>query len=379
MTTKLPIDYSARKQKVVEGVNTLLSLFSTVKQQRLFPRKIMTKVTKVQVTVYSVEEILKRFKEADYKDCRINAYPAFLNIAEEKDYENGVNLDFFIPNILFMDLDLKDFSSKKELDKVVNKILVNISKTLYYFKPLLLWSGRGHHIIIPVKVTEALEHFEEFDAFTKRPSEEFLQFAKEYLSFNKADKANTPAFKSCLLRVPNTFNSKCFDEGKDPEVKMIQEFDYTKPLPEIDNLLVEFMTFLTDRKLKKEMEMEKMKKYNNIQKSNIISSSTIPYVEKLLELGLSDYRKNAINLILTPYFVNILKLSDEESFYRIKQWVLKCNDEESLKPSIGDFDILIKNAINRAKITGIKPLKFKDTLQYKNKKLYNIILSSLYK
>ncbi len=158
------------------------------------------------------------------------------------------------------------------------------------------------------------------------------------------------------------------------EVKIIQEFDKSKPLPKIDNLLVEFMTFLADRKLKSEFEKEKNKN-NHIQK--LFHTLTIPYIEKLLEIGISDYRKNAIGLILAPYFVNILKLSDEESFSRIKDWALKCNNINPLKPSIKDFDIIIKNAIKRAKVTGIKPLKFKDTLQYKNKKLYDIILSSL--
>ena len=37
---------------------------------------------------------------------------------------------------------------------------------------------------------------------------------------------------------------------------------------------------------------------------------------------------------------------------------------------------IIKNSIMKSKVTG-KPLKFKDTLQYKNKKLYNVILSFL--
>jgi len=147
-----------RRQKVLEGINIILSLFSAVEQQRLFPRKIMTKKTGGQVTVYSVEQMMQAFEDADFIDCRINAYPAFLNEAEEKDYENGINMDIFAPNILFIDLDQKDFSCKSELDKVLNKILKNISKVLHDSKPLLLWSGNGYHIIIPVKVTEALEN-----------------------------------------------------------------------------------------------------------------------------------------------------------------------------------------------------------------------------
>jgi hypothetical protein len=141
---------------------------------------------------------------------------------------------------------------------------------------------------------------------------------------------------------------------------------------EIDNLLVEFMTFLVDRKLKSQSE----KKNKNIYSKNICSP-TIFYIEKLLEINLTDYRKYAINLVLAPYFVNIFNLTDEESFIRIKQWALKCNVIRPLEPSIKDFDTVIKNAIRRAKITGIKPLKFNETLQLKNKKLYDIILSSL--
>ena len=167
-----------------------------------------------------------------------------------------------------------------------------------------------------------MENFEDFKGLTDRPSSEFLQFAKSFLSFDKADKANNPAFKSCLLRVPYTFNSKCIAENINPEVKIVEKFDESKPLPNIDNLLVEFMTFLADRKLKRELKMENSININSKSKTSL----TIYYIEKLLEIGLRDYRKYAINLIFTPYFVNILKLSDEESFNRIKEWVLKCDD-----------------------------------------------------
>jgi hypothetical protein len=150
-------------------------------------------------------------------------------------------------------------------------------------------------------------------------------------------------------------------------------FDNLKHLPKIDNMLIEFMTFLVDKKLKTELKIDSNRQIN----FNGFSSSTISYIEKLLEIRLSDYRKYSISLILAPYFVNILKLSREESFRRINEWALKCNDVKPLEPSIKDFNIIIENAIKRAKIAGIKPLKFKDTLQYKNKNVYDIILSSL--
>ena len=206
MYNNLYTEINTRRQKVLEGIFILLSLFSTTKQQRIFPRKIMTSKTRGQVIVYSVEQMIQYFEEADFVDCRINAYPTFLNEAEERDYENGINLDIFAPNILFIDLDLKDFPSKSELDNVLRKILKHISSILYGSNPLLLWSGNGYHVIVPVKATTALERFEDFKGLSDRPSSEFLQFAKYFLSFSKADKANNPAFKSCLLRVPYTLN-----------------------------------------------------------------------------------------------------------------------------------------------------------------------------
>jgi hypothetical protein len=379
MINNLQTNNSERKQKVTEGINTILSLFSHVKQQRIFPRTIMTGAARYQVVVNSVEEMMKKFEETNFEDCRINAYPAFLNDTEEKDYENGVNLDLFAPNILFIDLDEKDFSTKQDLDKIVNKILKNISKTLHDINPLLIWSGRGYHIIIPVQQTEALEHYVDFEGLTKRPSEEFLKFAKEYLSLNKADKANNPAFKSCLLRVPYTLNSKCFDEDdKDPEVKIVQQYDFSKSLPKSGNLIVEYITFLADRKLKSEIEDEKRKKNRTrFLIKNKESSNKIPYIEKLLELRVEDYRKNAISLIIVPYFVNVLRLSDEESYNRTRDWILKCHIIKPLEPSVQFFENLIKYEINRAKRNGIKPLKFKGTLQYKNEELYKLLLSNI--
>lgn len=378
VTNNLLTSNSNRKQKVTEGINLILSLFKMVKQHRIFPRTIMTGAARYQVVVNSVEEILKRFEEAEFQDCRINAYPAFFNKAEEKDYENGINLDLFAPNILFIDLDEKDFLSKQDLDKiVVDKILNHISKTLPESNPLLIWSGRGYHIIIPVQQTEALEHFEDFEGLTSRPSEDFLKFAKEHLSFNKADKNNTPAFKSCLLRVPYTFNSKCNSNDVDPEVKIIKKFDTSITLSSISNLLVDFLTFLSDKKLKENIKKgTQMKfKYNKFSLYNTGGSNSIQYIEKLLTIPIGDYRKNAINLILAPYFVNVQKLSDEDSLYKIRQWVLKCNDIKSLEPSISDFDIIIKYSIKRARETGVKPLKFKETLQVKNKELFRLLAS----
>lgn len=341
-----------RKQLVSEGIDLMISLFIAVGQYRLYPRKIMTKYTKGQ-------------------DCRINAYPAFISEAEEQDYKQGINLDLFAPNILFIDLDLEHFKSKSELDCWLKRILKNIANVLHGAKPLVLWSGHGYHVIIPVEAPESLEQFEDFESYTSEPSKEFLQFTPRYLSFNKADDKNNPSFGSCLLRVPHTFNSKCLDEKVDSEVKIVHEWNNSDRLPQVDNLLIEFQTFLVDRKLKCEILQNNMRR--NHGNSSHIGPNTISYIEKLLNIPVVDHRKFVISLILAPYFVNIQHLSDSDSFSKIKQWALICNETRRLEPSVEYFEDFIMRSLERVKNTGIKPLKFEETLRYKNRELYHIL------
>lgn len=248
------------------------------------------------------------------------------------------------------------YSSLKELQCILKQILKNVAYLLHDIKPLVLLSGHGYHIIIPVNCKEALEHNENFTQYTREPSKEFLQFVERCLSLNKADPANNPSFKYCLLRVPYTFNSKCIQEGiEDAEVKIAQLSDSSQPLPEIDNLLVEFQTYIIDKRLKAEVKEEKTVKNRHYSCNSTDIHNTIPYIEKLLNQSLEDYRKAAISLILAPYFVNVQKLTDADCFSRLKEWVLKCNQVKKLEPFLDYFDDLINRAIERAKETGIKP------------------------
>jgi Primase X len=361
-----------RNRLVSEGVDLFLSIFGLV-GQRLFPRTIMTKFTGGQVVVNSKEEMMNYFMRANFQDCRINAYPAFLSKAEEQDYIKGINQNLFTPNILFIDLDLEHFASKKELDKWLKEILNNISEGLKDSSPIVLWSGNGYHIIIPVYAPEALEQFEEFQQYTREPSKEFLQFAEKSLSLGKADASNNPGFKSCLLRVPNSLNTKHLDEGLHAEVRIMEPFQIPNTettLPKINNLLTEFMTYLVDKDLKSEVRSKLMTR----RRKNTSENNSIPYVEKLLGLRLTNHRKFAISLILAPYFANIKCISENESFDRIREWVLRCNEMNYLHPSVRFFEELIKKSIQRARLNSeIKPMSFERTLKFKNNELYQLL------
>ncbi len=102
-------------------------------------------------------------------------------------------------------------------------------------------------------------------------------------------------------------------------------------------------------------------------------SDILPYAERLLHMSIPDYRKFAISLILAPYFINIQHLSDKETFFRIKGWLLKCSKVRNLEPSVAYFDGYTRKAIERARNSGIKSLKFEETLKVKNKALYEML------
>ena len=187
----------------------------------------------------------------------------------------------------------------------------------------------------------------------------------------RADNQNNPAFKSCLLRVPHTFNSKYLHDKAYPEVKIVHPFLDTLFLPNIDNLLIEFQTYLVDRKLNLDFQ-----KQNKTELKNRINMecNTIRYVEKLLNIGISDHRKFTISLILAPYFVNVQHLKENDSFDKIKAWILKCNKVKEVRLSIRQFDNIIRYAISRCQINpDIKPLRFEETLRQKNRELYQLL------
>ena len=206
----------------------------------------MTKKLGYQRIVYSKERALEHFIESDFIDCRINAFPSL---------KEGAT---WIPELLFIDLDLSNFNSKKSLQVALNKTLKNIKEKLdNNAHPTVLWSGNGYHVILPVYCPIELERIQEFQEFDN-PSERFLRFAKDNLSNNKADKANNPSFRSCLLRIPNSFNAKCLAKGESLEnskVKIIQEWNRDRP--SIKYLLQDFRRYLINQKIK---ELNKKKK-----------------------------------------------------------------------------------------------------------------------
>jgi hypothetical protein len=82
-------------------------------------------------------------------------------------------------------------------------------------------------------------------------------------------------------------------------------------------------------------------------------TNDIKWIGILLETPISDYRKNALSLILAPYLINIKKLSYSNAFNIIKDWLNKC---DSLRRLDSNFNYRIKSALEDAIQKGIRPM-----------------------
>jgi hypothetical protein len=225
------------RHTIEDGLNCILSHFP--EKEAIWPRRISTKTTgNSTLAVYSKEEALARFKQANFLDCKICAYPYYVEW-------KGINRQ--TPNLIFIDEDESSFKSREALDNGLTNTLKRINDKLPNAEPSILWSGHGYHIYLPVKAF-VLEQENQFNKF-EQPSRRFIQFAEQYLSNKKSDPCHsfTMSFKNCMLRVPGSFNAKL--ESEPIEVKLIQRWNGVRP--SIKPLLFDFYLYLQDLKLKK--------------------------------------------------------------------------------------------------------------------------------
>ena len=199
----------------------------------------------------------------------------------------------------------------------------------------------------------------------EQPSQKFLKFAAQFLSSHKSDTNNNPAFKSCLLRVPGSYNSKYMGENRETsEVKIIQSWDRFRP--KINPLLYQFYIFLADKRLK---ELNSIGK-NQTKSNYTFRGNTIHWIEKLLHTPTDDYRKSVVSLILGPYLINIKKLSYDDALNIINTWLSKCSKLRQLDCSC---KYMLRYALKNAEKNGYRPLKL-DTLKLRNKALHHLLI-----
>jgi hypothetical protein len=302
-----------------KNIDFILSHFD---DNNLFPRKMMTIKSNGQFTVYSKDEILKRCIDSDFIDCRINAYPEYIKW-EKYDMIRQP------PNFIFIDLDISNFSKHKDPKKTLDKVLKNTLKNMQgighersqhtqhspftnqqqdfdiiQIQPTVLWTGNGYHIYLPIQavVLESYEQFSKdkfpnlFSTYGKyywySISEVFLKFAEEYFTDRKADPQHKPKFKSCLIRFPNTFNSKCLGNGlscEESKVKTVQEWnEYRLPIQFITK---KFRRWIIQQDIDQHKLNNKVQKYIHEFNNYKTSELRIEWIETLLKTPLKDNRK----------------------------------------------------------------------------------------
>jgi hypothetical protein len=351
------IDINNNKMEIEKGIDFILSLFNN-QEPFLFPRRISTFKSKdKQFLVRSKEEIINAFADSSFVDCRINAYPYMI------DYKG---IQRYLPNFIFIDLDRNNnnFKTDRSFEFTLSNTLTNI-KEIVDGCPTVLFTGGGYHIYQPIYCPSPLENVTEFQKFDK-PSQEFLRFAKDNLSNGKADKNNNPSFKSCLLRIPESINSKY-----NKKVKIVQIWNGIRPsIPR--KFIEEFRSGLIQKKIDENKQRQKMgwKLKRQNKNKDTINRNFYEWIDKkILANPFSDYRKIIINLILAPYLIVIKKLSYEESSLILNEWLQKC---DSLRKLDFNPEYLVKSALSIAIQKAIPPMKLV-TLKDRNLELYNIL------
>jgi hypothetical protein len=321
-----------------------------------FPRKISrTAVDKRQYEVEDKETALYYYKAALYEDCRISAF--------------GVNQTN--PDLIFIELDASDFGNMRSLKLALTATLKNLKTKLNGARPTVLWSGRGYHVIQPIHCPQSLEEIKELAEYEPdSTSTRFLQFAERYISLNKCDKSHHPAIKSCMLRIPHSINSKCKEVGLDPEVKIIQKWDGQRPDSRL--LIGSFYADLIEQQ-QRQRQWNETGDNNDNGPSRSSEPKTIPWIEKLIQSPIADYRKHSRDLIIIPYLVVCRGMKDKNEILNfVMQWADKCAELRRIEPSRQDFSFRVRSRIDEVMRDRI-PLMTFDTLKEKNRELYEAL------
>jgi hypothetical protein len=329
---------------------------------------MMTIREKYQFTVTSRDEVFSKCKKSGFLDCRINAY------AEYTEYKGIIRQP---PNFVFIDLDLANFEmDRKKLDLRLKRTLKNIED--YRGFPTVLWTGNGYHIYLPINAIvldqESIFSKEKFPSLFSSigkysnwsVSEVFLKYAEIFFTNGKADPMHNPKYKTCLIRIPGSYNSKLLCNGYSKEeslVKIVQKWKGVR-IP-VQYLLKNFRRWLFQEELNERLNLSKRKVIKN--KSRYANSSQIEWIERILKTSLNDYRKLCLWKILCPYLINIKKLSFEESTYLLENWLNNCNN---LQPTVFNHIQLIRSNLRNVK-TFLPPSR--TTIRYRYPHFYSML------
>jgi hypothetical protein len=260
---------------------------------QLWPRTISTKITEgKQVIVYSEEEASARFKQANFMDCRISAYP-YWRPTITSDFAEITNA--IAPNFILFDLDVCNFDNDEDRTlRVLKQTLRRVKVNLAGYRPTVIGSGNGYHVYITID-TPILEDIKEF-RHINQISTKFVRFAEWYLSNGSSDHSHnsTVSLNNCMLRIPGSINSK-----NNAIVKIIKKLD-SKDMavnPNINLIIGSFCAYLADQEMKEDKYKKLTEQAGGLWSTKSFdrnNKEAINWIEKLLQTPLPDYRKTCI-------------------------------------------------------------------------------------
>jgi hypothetical protein len=401
-------DISTDTTSIEFKVSKELDYLSLILSPPLFPRKIATEKTQGgQVEVHTKSEAMVFFKDAGFRNCRINAFkPTTIN--------GGVPYDTtFTDEFIMIDIDRNHFKSKKEMDIAKDKVMrtiCSVFKIRYDKKHLpatVVCSGSGYHIYIRLQPSSkgSVATLQKFKKICKHPHQELLRFAERRLADKYCDTEHnkTVSKHNCQLRVPGTFNYKL--KNGVPIIKPVYVVDrwdgrtvckaellYNEFYAELKRVATKpnkrystnIHTSTQPANILDQFLLERRMMYN---KSSRVSTTGVsdsdsgigypqPWIETLLTIPLADYRKYCVWRILAPYYINTLRVSSEVAYDKICQWLELCNlPNQELDFPVEARVLAWLDAVERKQCY---PISFdnpaKDTnLQKEKPELYNII------
>lgn len=89
---------------------------------------------------------------------------------------------------------------------------------------------------------------------------------------------------------------------------------------------------------------------------NLKNDVRYEWINKLLSSPIADVRHRTVNLILAPYFTNVLGLSEDEAFKVINKYIDKCKE---INPDTNVNETYIRYQVKYSKAKGMKPLSYK--------------------
>lgn len=295
------------------------------------------------------------------------------------------------PTIIFTDLD-----DRKALNATRKRIKdVFMDEEL---EPTVIDSGNGLNLLLkletdpakyPVPVDDQTENdmipgrtllsartfalIYDYNPANISPGSLLMRCASEVLTRKKADKGNHPSVRSCMVRVPGSYNGKLKRKGIDKQVSILNRGSWDQGRKgHVLFLLLYFRGWLKEQKEKRDKSLaQARKKRISRQETKVffgqryfnpeIAQLHYWYIEIMLRSPFDDFRRRAVALVLAPYLLRIKQMPIDIAEKIILQWLAACDKVRYL-----EFDPEEKTAqaLRYARDCNYLPLEFDSILKY---------------